>query len=55
MSFLPGVLASNKALVHLLVDPDDGESIMALNNYLETVNKLTGTLDAYLMDAEGLT
>lgn len=53
--FLPGVLASNKSLVHLLLNPDDSESIEALNLYLETLNKLTGTLDTYLMDAEGLT
>lgn len=53
--FLPGVLASNKRLVHLLQHPGDKERIVALNHYLETVNKLTGTSDTYLMDASGLT
>ena len=53
--FLPGVLASNKPLVYLLQHPGDQERIVALNNYLETVNKLTGTSDTYLMDANGLT
>lgn len=53
--FLPVVLASNKRLVHLLLNPGDRERIEALNLYLETLNKLTGTSDTYLMDAEGLT
>lgn len=53
--FLPGVLASNKRLVHLLQNPGDRERIEALNRYLETLNQLTGTSDTYLMDADGLT
>ncbi len=53
--FLPGVLATNKRLVHLLQNPGDRERIEALNRYLETLNQLTGTSDTYLMDAEGLT
>jgi two-component system C4-dicarboxylate transport sensor histidine kinase DctB len=52
---LPGVLATNKRLVHLLQNPGDSERIEALNRYLETVNKLAGTSDTYLMDEDGLT
>jgi len=53
--FLPGVLATNKRLVHLLQNPGDRERTEALNLYLETLNQLTGTSDTYLMDSDGLT
>lgn len=53
--FLPGVLATNKSLVQLLQNPGDRELIETLNLYLETLNRLTGTSDTYLMDAKGLT
>ncbi len=53
--FLPMVLASNKRLITLLQHPGDPERIETLNRYLETINRITGTSDTYLMDAEGLT
>ena len=53
--FLPGVLADNKRLVHLLQNPGDQARIDALNRYLERVNRITGTSDTYLMDVDGLT
>ncbi len=53
--FLPVVLASNRRLVNLLQHPADPKRIEALNRYLETINRITGTSDTYLMDREGLT
>ncbi|HEB95252.1 MAG TPA: sensor histidine kinase, partial [Sedimenticola thiotaurini] len=53
--FLPVVLASNRRLVSLLQHPEDPKRIEALNRYLETINRITGTSDTYLMDREGLT
>ena len=53
--FLPVVLASNRRLVSLLQHPADPKRIEALNRYLETINRITGTSDTYLMDREGLT
>ncbi len=54
-AFLPGVLATNQSLVELLKNPGDAGLIDSLNRYLETLNRITGTSDTYLMDSNGLT
>ncbi|MCW8905907.1 MAG: ATP-binding protein [Sedimenticola sp.] len=53
--FLPELLATNSLLVNFLHNPDDVQSINALNRYLETINKVANASDTYLMNAEGWT
>ena len=53
--FLPELLATNSLLVNFLHNPDDLQSINALNRYLETINKVANASDTYLMNAEGWT
>ncbi|MCF1183596.1 ATP-binding protein [Marichromatium gracile] len=52
---LPELLATNPRLTEFLRAPGGRESIVALNRYLETVNRISDATDTYLMDAEGLT
>lgn len=52
---LPELLAINKQLVKALQNPHEHKRIETLNNYLETINKVSGTLDTYLMNKDGLT
>ncbi|WP_246221724.1 sensor histidine kinase [Marichromatium bheemlicum] len=52
---LPELLATNPRLTEFLRAPGGRESIVALNHYLETVNRISDATDTYLMDAEGLT
>ncbi len=52
---LPELLATNKRLTNLLVNPGSKERIQALNTYLETINSISDASDTYLMDREGLT
>ncbi len=52
---LPELLATNKRLINLLVNPGSRERIQALNTYLETINSISDASDTYLMDREGLT
>lgn len=53
--FLPELLATNQRLVYLLKNPKDRDRIKELNHYLETINRITGASDTYLMDSGGLT
>lgn len=52
---LPELLARDKQLVSLLLNPGSPERIEALNKYLETINEISNTGDTYLMDRDGLT
>ncbi|BHH83010.1 sensor histidine kinase [Desulforhopalus sp. 52FAK] len=52
---LPELLAIDKKLVHALSSPHEKKRIETLNRYLETINKVSDTLDTYLMNKNGLT
>jgi two-component system, NtrC family, C4-dicarboxylate transport sensor histidine kinase DctB len=52
---LPQLLAIDEHLVRALLDPLDPQRIETLNRYLETINKVSDTLDTYLMNRDGLT
>lgn len=52
---LPELLAIDSALVHALSTPLEKTRIEKLNRYLETINKVSDTLDTYLMNRDGLT
>ena len=52
---LPELLAIDKTLVHALSSPHEKKRIETLNRYLETINKVSDTLDTYLMNKDGLT
>lgn len=53
--FLPEMLSTNDQLKRMLENPTDLDRIVALNRYLETINKVADASDTYLMDANGLT
>ena len=52
---LPELLAIDNNLVRTLLDPYTEHSITSLNEYLETINRVSGALDTYLMNKDGLT
>ena len=52
---LPELLAIDSNLVHALSSPHEKKRIETLNRYLETINKVSDTLDTYLMNKDGLT
>ena len=52
---LPELLAIDDILVNALLNPAESQRINKLNRYLETINAISDTADAYLMDREGLT
>jgi len=52
---LPELLAIDKKLVKALLNPSEHKRIETLNRYLETINKVSDTLDTYLMNKDGLT
>lgn len=52
---LPELLASDKRLIHNLLNPGSRERIESLNKYLETINSISDASDTYLMNNEGLT
>jgi two-component system, NtrC family, C4-dicarboxylate transport sensor histidine kinase DctB len=52
---LPELLALDNNLVRTLLDPYTEYSITSLNEYLETINRVSGALDTYLMNKDGLT
>ena len=52
---LPELLAIDKKLVKALLNPTEHKRIETLNRYLETINKVSDTLDTYLMNKDGLT
>ena len=52
---LPELLTIDKKLVKALLNPTEHKRIEILNRYLETINKVSDTLDTYLMNKDGLT
>ncbi len=52
---LPELLAIDDNLVKALLNPQEKKRIETLNRYLETINKVSDTLDTYLMNKDGLT
>ncbi len=52
---LPELLAIDSSLVRALLNPTEKKRIETLNRYLETINKVSDTLDTYLMNKDGLT
>lgn len=52
---LPELLAIDDHLVRALLNPHDPKRIQTLNRYLEIINKVSDTLDTYLMNKDGLT
>lgn len=52
---LPELLAIDSTLVRALSTPHEKKRIETLNRYLETINKVSDTLDTYLMNKDGLT
>ncbi len=52
---LPELLAIDNSLVRALLNPTEKKRIETLNRYLETINKVSDTLDTYLMNKDGLT
>ncbi len=52
---LPELLAIDNNLVRALLNPHEKKRIEILNRYLETINKVSDTLDTYLMNKDGLT
>lgn len=52
---LPELLATNSLLLNFLQYPNDVNTIKALNRYLESINKVAGASDTYLMNAQGWT
>ena len=52
---LPELLAIDEHLVRALLNPHDPKRIQTLNRYLETINRVSDTLDTYLMNRDGLT
>lgn len=52
---LPELLAIDDHLVRALLNPNEKKRIEILNLYLETINRVSDTLDTYLMNKDGLT
>lgn len=52
---LPELLAIDSSLVRALLNPHEKKRIEILNRYLETINRVSDTLDTYLMNKDGLT
>lgn len=52
---LPELLAIDGSLVRALQNPHEKARIETLNRYLETINRVSDTLDTYLMNRDGLT
>ncbi|MDK9707704.1 MAG: ATP-binding protein [Desulforhopalus sp.] len=52
---LPELLAIDSNLVRTLLNPFDIVQIEGLNQYLETINRVSDALDTYLMNKDGLT
>ncbi len=52
---LPELLAIDNSLVRALLNPTEKKRIEILNRYLETINRVSDTLDTYLMNKDGLT
>ncbi len=52
---VPPLLATNQRVLKVLEQPKNYSAVQALNEYFEQAAALTGALDIYLMDAQGLT
>ncbi len=52
---LPELLAIDDHLVRALLNPTEKMRIEILNRYLETINRVSNTMDTYLMNKDGLT
>lgn len=52
---LPELLAIDDHLVRALLNPNEKKRIEILNLYLETINRVSDSLDTYLMNKDGLT
>lgn len=52
---LPELLATDSKMISLLKNPGSRDRIGTLNQYLETINRISDASDTYLMDDEGLT
>lgn len=52
---LPELLATNSLLLNFLQYPNDVNTITALNRYLESINRVAGASDTYLMNSQGWT
>ena len=53
--YLPQALAADEALLGPVLGTADADAVMAVNIELERLNQVSGALDIYLMNAEGLT
>lgn len=54
-AYLPALLSGDQRLRALLASPGDPGMMGEVNRFLGYVNRITGALDVYLMDARGLT
>lgn len=54
-AYLPALLSGDGRIRQLLATPDDVALTVEVNRFLSYVNRITGALDVYLMDATGLT
>ncbi len=52
---LPELLAIDNNLVQTLLNPQEPSRVLDLNKYLETINRVSDTLDTYLINKDGLT
>jgi len=52
---LPPILARDPAYRDMLAHPDEADPVDTANRHLEVFDKTTGALQAYIMDANGLT
>ena len=54
-AFLPALLADDFRLQSLLIAPQNSDQQVRVNRLLAHVNAIAGSLDVYLMDADGIT
>ncbi len=54
-AFLPALLAGDFRLQSLLIAPGNSDQRQQVNHFLTYVNEIAGSLDVYLMDADGVT
>ncbi|MCB1775081.1 MAG: sensor histidine kinase, partial [Gammaproteobacteria bacterium] len=54
-AFLPALLADDFRLQSLLIAPQNSDQQVRVNRLLTHVNAIAGSLDVYLMDADGIT
>lgn len=54
-NFLPQLVAKNRLLSDLMIDPDNLSNLQAVNQFLEEVNQIVSASETYLMNTKGLT